>query len=477
LKISTEKIPEAQIVMTIEVESERLDKAREKAVRKLSPKAKVPGFRPGKAPAAMVRRYFGEERILDEALDDLVPDVYREAMEQEQEIVPIARPRLVVETTEPLVVKATIPVRPTVELGDYQSVRVATEEVSVEESRVDDTLLALQRRAATLEPVEREIGWRDIVRLDVQATVDGETLIEQQEAEIQLVEGHDVLFDGFEEQLLGKKKDDEFDFDLATPDTLQDPKLAGKQAQFHVKILDTKEEVLPPLDEDFTKAVGEGYESVDALRTRIREDIEKAEQEQLTNRYHDEILGELTERATIEYPPVMLESEIDRLLHDQAGHIEHGQDMERYLAGIGKTEEQMHEELRPIAETRLRRSLVLSEIAEAEHIEASDEDVDAEVETMVGSAGPQGERLRELFNSENGRDTIRRNLVTRKTLARLVEIATQDGAKAKPTAEQEKPPAEQEKPKAKRASKKSKPAAEPKPDAEAAAEPSEVPGE
>ncbi|HET6615095.1 MAG TPA: trigger factor, partial [Dehalococcoidia bacterium] len=241
MKISTEKIPEAQIVMTIEVESERLDKAREKAVRKLSPKAKVPGFRPGKAPAAMVRRYFGEERILDEALDDLVPDVYREAMEQEQEIVPIARPRLVVETTEPLVVKATIPVRPTVELGDYQSVRVATEEVSVEESRVDDTLVALQRRAATLEPVEREIGWRDIVRLDVQATVDGETLIEQQEAEIQLVEGHDVLFDGFEEQLLGKKKDDEFDFDLATPDTLQDPKFAGKQAQFRVKILDTKE--------------------------------------------------------------------------------------------------------------------------------------------------------------------------------------------------------------------------------------------
>ncbi|HET6615248.1 MAG TPA: trigger factor, partial [Dehalococcoidia bacterium] len=241
MKISTEKIPEAQVVMTIEVESERLDKAREKAVRKLSPKAKVPGFRPGKAPAAMVRRYFGEERILDEALDDLVPDVYREAMEQEQEIVPIARPRLVVETTEPLVVKATIPVRPTVELGDYQSVRVATEEVSVEESRVDDTLLALQRRAATLEPVEREIGWRDIVRLDVQATVDGETLIEQQEAEIQLVEGHDVLFDGFEEQLLGKKKDDEFDFDLATPDTLQDPKFAGKQAQFRVKILDTKE--------------------------------------------------------------------------------------------------------------------------------------------------------------------------------------------------------------------------------------------
>ncbi len=110
--------------MTIEVEPERLDQAREKALRKLAPRAKVPGFRPGKAPPAMVRRYFGEERILDEALDALVPDVYREAVRADESIDPIARPRLVVETTEPLVVKATIPVRPTIELGDYQAVRV-----------------------------------------------------------------------------------------------------------------------------------------------------------------------------------------------------------------------------------------------------------------------------------------------------------------------------------------------------------------
>ena len=119
MKVSTERIPEAQIVMTIEVEAERLDKARDKAIRKLSPKAKLPGFRPGKAPANMVRQYFGEERILDEALDLLVPDVYKEAVEADDSIEPIARPRLVVETTDPLVVKATIPVRPTVTLGDY----------------------------------------------------------------------------------------------------------------------------------------------------------------------------------------------------------------------------------------------------------------------------------------------------------------------------------------------------------------------
>src|SRR5437899_11879279 len=117
-------MPESQVLMTIEVEQERLDDARGKALRKLAPRAKVPGFRPGKAPESMIRRYFGEERILDEALDSLLPSVYREAVEADQSIDPIARPRLVIETTEPLVVKATIPVRPTVELGDYHSVRV-----------------------------------------------------------------------------------------------------------------------------------------------------------------------------------------------------------------------------------------------------------------------------------------------------------------------------------------------------------------
>jgi len=472
LKISTEKIPESQVLMTIEVEPERLDRAREKAVRKLSPKAKVPGFRPGKAPAAMVRRYFGEERILDEALDDLVPDLYREAVEGDESIVPIARPRLVVETTEPLVVKATIPVRPTIELGDYQAIRVVTEAVSVDEQRVDDTLLALQRRSATMEPVERPIGWRDLVRVDVQATVDGETLIVPQEAEIQLVEDRDVLFDGFEEQLLGKKKGDAFEFDLGTPETLQNEQFAGKQAHFTVKVLETKEEVLPELNEEFAKAVGEGYESLDALRARIRADIERVEQDQITSRYHDEILGELTERSTIEFPPVMLDAEIDRLLHEHIGQVEHGQEMERYLASIGKTEEQVHEELRPVAETRLRRSLVLSQVAEAETITVTDGDIDAEIESMTASAGAQAAQLRQLFSSENGRETIRRNLTTQKTLGRLVEIATQDGgAKGEGTQEQEKPKA-----KAKRKpSKKQAEAAAAAPEAAPAAP--ETPGE
>lgn len=422
--------------MTIEVEAERLDQAREKAVRKLSPRAKVPGFRPGKAPPNLVRQYFGEERILDEALDALVPIVYREALQTEESVDPIAHPRFVIQTTEPLVLKATIPVRPTVELGDYAAIRVEHEEIVVEEERVDQTLDTIRRRSATLEPVEREIGWRDVVRMNVTGVVEGDTMIEPQEAEIQLVEDRDVLFPGFEEQVIGHKKGDQFEFDLDVPDEARAAQFAGKTCHFTVTIIETKEEVLPELDDEFAKQVGEGFETVEALRERIRNDIRATLREQLDQKYHDEILAELVERSTIEFPPVLLDAEIDRIMHDQAGHIEQGRGLEQYLAAVGKTEEEMREELRPIADARLRRSLVLSRVTEAEDIGATDEDVETELDMLTASAGAQAQQLRALFNNAEGRATIRRNLLTRRTLSRLVELATQDG---EVTAEVEQP--------------------------------------
>jgi trigger factor len=439
LKVSTEKIPDSQVLMTIEVEQERLEEARGRALRRLAPKAKVPGFRPGKAPPEMVRRYFGEERVLDEALDALVPVIYREAVEADESIDPIARPRLVVETTEPLVVKATIPVRPTIALGDYTAVRVKTEPVTVDESRVEETLRLLRKRAATLEPIERALRWDDVVRMEVQAEVEGETLVQQQEAEVQLNEDRDVLFPGFEEQLLGHKKGDELEFDLEIPGDMQPERLAGKRAHFKVIIQETKEEVLPELNEEFAKQVGDGYETVEALRDRIRADIQQAEEDQLKQRYEEEILSELVDRATIEYPPVLLESEIDRMIHDQAGHIEQGRGLEQYLAALGKTEEQVREEFRPVADGRIRRSLILAEVADAEKIEVTDDDVEAEIERLSASAGPQAAQLRQLFGQAEGRETIRRNLRTRRTLERLVAIATQDGERATVTAEVEQP--------------------------------------
>ena len=426
MKVSTEKIPESQIRMTIEVEPERLEAARAKALRKLAPRAKVPGFRPGKAPEAMLRRYLGEERILDEALDALVPVLYREAVQADESIIPIARPRLEIETMEPLVVTATIPVRPTVELGDYHAIRVETEPITVDEPRVDETLEALRKRAATLEPADRELRWGDVVSMDVLGEVEGEKLVDQQDVEVQLQEDRDVLFPGFEEELLGHRKAEEVSFELAVPESVRDEKFKGKQCRFTVNIKEIKEEVLPALDDEFAKLAGDGYESLDALRDRIRTDIREYEEQQQKARQQEQIVDQLVEASKVEFPPVMLDAEVDRMVHDQAGHVEEGRGLEAYLAAIGKTEDQVREDFRPVADTRLRRSLVLTEVSEAEKIDVTDEEVDAEVERLSASAGAQAEQLRQLFGGEEARRTIRRNLLTRKTLDRLTEIGTPD---------------------------------------------------
>lgn len=459
MKVTTERIPDAQVEMTIEIDEERLEAARKKAVKKLAPKAKVPGFRPGKAPANLVRQYFGEERVLDEAIDIVVPDAYKEALEGDESIEPIARPRLVVETTEPLVVKATIPVRPIVELGDYKSVRIETEEVTVDPERVENTIQTLRQRAATHEPHMNPIAWRDIITMDVKATVapaltdlsatGPETMIDQQDIEVQFDEDRDVLFPNFEEAIIGARKAEEVTFDLPVPEDLGDPRFAGKTANFVVRIKETKSEVLPEINEEFLKAVGEGFESEQALRDRILADITKAEEDQRDNRYHDAVLTKIIEISKIEFPPVMVDSEIDRVFHDRVGHFDKQEDLDRYLAATGQTADQIREDIKPVAELRLRRSLVLSEVAEAEKVEATDEEVSAEIETMTSAAGPQGEQLKQIFDTENGRETIRRNLITRKTLALLVESATADGgappsevaagkAEAKPKAKRKK---------------------------------------
>ena len=172
---------------------------------------------------------------------------------------------------------------------------------------------------------------------------------------------------------------------------------------------------------------GEGFASLDTLRDRLRNDIQERVQAQAEEGYRDKAVGALVEAAkSIEFPPVMVEREIDRLIQDQARHL--GLELEQYLANSRRTREQLHEELSNVATERVRRSLALTRLAEREEIKAEDQEVDAEVERLAGSSGEQADQLRTLFGSPDGRASLARSLVTRKTMDRLAEIASRDGA-------------------------------------------------
>jgi trigger factor len=415
-------MPQSQVVLQIEVEPERVEKSLDAAYQRLVQRASVPGFRKGKAPRVMLERHLGRDALLQEALDRLIPEVYREALE-EQEIEPIEMPHLEMVSTEPLVMKATVPVRPTIELGDYRSLRVPREPVIVPEEQVDEALEALRHRYANLEPVERPIQWGDFIRVDMLITVDGRRVVDQKDVEFPLREGAAVYLPGFAEKLLGLEKGQEAEFELRVPEDYADRGLAGKDCACRVKVHEVKEEKLPPLDDSFAREVGEGFAGVQALRDRLASDLREAEEQAAMERYRTQVISVLEENARLEYPPVLVEKEIDRFLREQAGPQGDG-DIERYLQRAGKSEEELREEMRPVAERRLRRSLLLSKVAEVENIEVDDSEVGQELERMASSAGPQAEEVRRLFDNPGGRDAIQGSLLTRKTWDRLTSIVS-----------------------------------------------------
>ncbi len=435
MKVTTQKIPDSQVVLEIEVERERVEKALDRAYKRLVQRTKVPGFRPGKAPRAMLERFLGPDVLLNEALDRLVPEVYREAVEEE-DLHPIDLPSLEVASMEPLRVKATVPGRPTVELGDYRSLRVPKEPALVPDARVQAALEDLQRRYAILEPVERPVQWEDIVRADVSAfTAEGQVFA-QEDVGFRLRQGAIVSLPGFEEKLIGLQKGVEAHLEVEAPADYPDRRVAGKTVRYRVLVKEIKQERLPPLDDAFARQVGEGFPSLAALRDRILSDLQKQAEEEALHRYHDRILAALEAQAALEFPPVLVEREVERLLGEQKRALAQERNPERYLQEAGKSEEEARQELRPLALERVRRSLILTRVAEVENIEVTDAEVEEEVEKMASAAGPQGEEVGSLFAGPESRDALRRSLLTRKTLARLVEIASEgNGASAEPGSE------------------------------------------
>jgi trigger factor len=429
VKVTQEELPERQVKLQIEVDDERHNQAIETAYKKLAPKVQIPGFRAGKAPRPLIEKQLGRHRLLDEAMDIVVPDAYREALE-EAEITPVAQPSVELVSHEPLVFTATVPLQPVVEVTDYQSLRVPRDEVKIEDKQVDEALAEMQRRNATIEPVDRKAKKGDIISGSVSARAGDMSIFSADDIEFRVTEESLASLPGFLGVVVGLKKGDEVTKDVEAPADHEDENIAGKTMHYVVTVAEVKEENLPPLDDDFAKMVGD-YETLLALRAKIREDIETAEKESALRAYETQAVDALVEQASVDYAPQMLEHEIDHLLEDQANLDPRDPRAQLlYLQRMNKSEEEVRESAREEALLRLKRSLVLSQFAEAENITVEDSDIDAEIETMAGSAGEQADMLRQLFGSDEARDSLARTLHTRKTLARLVEITSQDGGKA-----------------------------------------------
>ncbi len=432
LAVTTERLPRSLVALQIEVEPERVEASLEKAAKRVARQVRIPGFRPGKAPRNIVERTVGRPALLQEALDELLPEVYNDALEAES-IDAIGQPEFDLESMEPLVVKALVPVRPTIDISEYKDLRAPRPESTLDEADIERALTNLRRRFATLEPVDRPVAWGDTVRADVKVQADGQAEPHvEEDAEFRLEEGTVVSLPGFQDGLVGRERGGPYEFDVTLPEDFSAEELRGKQAHYVVTIHEVKQEILPDLDEEFAKSLDEGFETVEQLRERVESQVKQtAEQAALTG-YHDEIVDLLVASAELDYPEVLVTREVDRMIDEQSNHASHTQEgLDRWLEAIGHTEEELRGELQPQADHNVRRALVVGELLRQEQLEVTDADVDARldelVSNMIGAEAPEESRarIRELLSSEAGRSQVRSDLITKAALERLVEICSQ----------------------------------------------------
>ena len=403
----------------------------ERAVNRVSRQVRVPGFRPGHVPRKMLERHVGHAALLQEALQELLPEVYSQAIE-EQQVDAIDQPEFDLKSTEPLVVTAVVPVRPEINLGDYTALRAPMREVTVDQEQVEQTLLNLRRQYAVLEPVERAVEWDDHIRADVSVSVESQREPhEETDAEFPIRQNSVVSLPGFVEHLVGLSAGGPHTIEFNLPDDFGAEELRGKKATYQVTIHEVKREVLPELDDDFAKSLGdEAIETVATLQGRIEGDIRKNLEHNAREEYHNEIIDLLIATATIDYPEVLVRREVDRLIDRESNHASHSEEgLRNWLSAIGQTEDEVRETFGEQADLNVRRALVLGKLVDEEKIAPTDEQMDAEIDSLViGMAGSTPENqtaIRNLFDTPDGRVSISNQLQTRFAVERLEAITSQ----------------------------------------------------
>lgn len=423
MKVTREKTENSQAFLTIEMEPAEVEASLAESYRHLAKRANIPGFRKGKVPRAILERYLNKEAIFKEALSHLVPRAYEKAI-REQKIEAIAQPEIEITQTNPVIFKATVPLAPTVKLDDYHNIRLTPERVEVTEEEVNAVIEQLRHQHATWEPVERAVNFGDLVVLAVESQVEGEPFINEGGVQYQVLRNFPFPAPGFAEQLVGMGRGEEKEFRLRLPPDYPRRKLAGKEASFKVKVIEIKQEILPELNDDFAQEVNPELGSLDLLRERVATNLRLRAEEKARLDFEERVIEAVVNLAEVEFPPILVEREIDRLFNEELSHWQaEGRGLEEYLESINKTEEQLREELRPLAIKRVTRSLVLGKVAEEEKVEVTESEIEAEIENMQESASRDKEKLSKFLRTSESREVIRRLLLTRKTIQRLVEIA------------------------------------------------------
>ena len=434
MNVTKDSVTTTEVTLTITMEADDEEPFLNRSYKRVASRVRIPGFRPGKAPRAVVENHLGREALVQEALEFMIPESLDQVLKDE-DIQAFMEPQLEVIDMAPVSFKAVVALEPIVELGEFQSIRLEREAVEVTDEQVNHVLEDLRFEAAPWEPVERPLAFGDLVSMNVKGTIEGEDVIDDKGIDYIPSMDNNMPFPGFSVYLEGMTEEQTKDFTLTVPDDYPQENYAGKECKFNVEVLAIKEKNLPELDDEFAKGVRDGYESLEALTDYVRQRLNDEGEAAETRRLEASSLEELKKLAKIEASELVYQRELDLMYEERQRSLRNQRiDMELYLSYAGQTEEELREQMKPQAEERLNTMLMLRKLADVENIEVSDEDVEAEITTLISSTGGESEAaMKQALSTENAKESIRSTLMNRKIMARLVEI-TQGGESSSPAA-------------------------------------------
>ena len=426
VRVTVEEQPKSSVTLDIVADEDEFKQAVDRAFRRVNELVNVPGFRPGKAPRQLVEQRVGRDLIVQEAHREIMDDLYRRALEQE-DIVPVSDPEVDVYQDEPVGFKVTIEVYPKVDLGDYSGITVEPREVNVTEDEIEDVIQNLRNQQSTwVEPAEpRSPVEGDQVILDFEV-YEGEEEFHEPVKGADFVLGEGPLFKQIEEAVkyLQPGAQGEFDISFEEDDEDAPEQIRGKDLHYKVTLQEVKQRELPELDEEFLQSVGEEYETVDDLREAVRKDLLQNKVQQEREAFLDETFEKFAELAGLEVPEGLVDNELDREFQQLGERLgQQGMSMDEYMRMTQKSADEIKTEMRPDVSNRVRNSLILEAFAEAEGLEVTDEDINAEIESMVGDS-EQAEQMKELYQSDYIRNMLQSQLENRKSTERLIEFVT-----------------------------------------------------